>query len=142
MKVHIATLKEGKYHGRYYDEYAGIDVNYDMGVLHGKYSARQEDGSLKEGEYNRGEFTGTVTSKDGLKVEQVGENISQFTGTITSKDGLTVESWIDGKLDCTTTYESAEVNRWTGKVESHGRVTSVVRPNGECCEYKNGKLVK
>lgn len=136
------TLKDGKYHGRYYDELAGVDVNYDMGVLHGKYSVRLKDGSLKEGEYNRGEFVGTITSRDGLRVEQVGENNTQFTGTITSKDGLTVESWVDGKLELTTTYESAKINHWSGKVESHGRVTSEVRPNGECSEYRNGILVK
>ena len=158
------TLKDGKYHGRYYDEQEGIDVNYDTGVLHGKYSVRLEDGSTKKGEYNNGQFTGTITSKDGLKVEHIGENNTQFTGTITSKDGLkvehigenntqftgtitskdglTVESWVDGKLELTTTYESAKINHWSGKVESHGRVTSEVRPNGECSEYRNGILVK
>ncbi|MBP3546246.1 MAG: hypothetical protein J6K16_03835, partial [Alphaproteobacteria bacterium] len=114
------TLKEGKYHGSYRDDEAGIYATYNMGVLHGKYSARLKDGSLKEGEYNRGEFVGTITSRD----------------------GLTVESWVDGKLELTTTYESAKINHWSGKVESHGRVTSEVRPNGECSEYRNGILVK
>ena len=132
------TLKEGKYHGEYFDEYEGTQINYDMGVLHGKYKARLKDGSLKEGEYEQGQFSGTVTSRDGLKVEKI-EKDKCVSATVTSKDGLIVESWIDGKLDCVTTYEAVD---WYYGEKKRGNIASEIRPDGECVEYENGVPVK
>ena len=107
------TKKDGKYHGEYIDGYADVRANYDMGVLHGQYYEILTDGSIKEGEYNQG----------------------QFNGTIRSKDGKTVETWVDGNIDLVTQYKA---DRWGRDI----RVVSEIRPNGTCIEYENGKIVK
>ena len=135
------TVKEGKYDGEYVDMIKDIRINYDMGVLHGKYYAVQEDGSIKEGEYNQGRFTGTITSKDRRTIEHVNGHNRQFTGTVTSKDGKTLENWVDGSLECITTYKSAKKD-WYGNVTSREGIISEIRPNGTCVEYSNGTPIK
>jgi len=114
---HKYTIKEGKYHGKYIDEYNQVMANYNMGVLHGKYQAKEKDGGFKDGYYNQG----------------------KFNGSITSKDEETVETWSDGNLELITNY--ACKRGFYGDISSK-KVVSEIRPNGICVEYENGRIVK